>query len=230
MGGGDGFEPFIALRSGGEHVSGQVLEGGVGLGAVPVFDAFGDVDDVARLEGDGVLAPFLVPAAAAHADEDLAHTVVDVPIVAAAGSEGHVGVGLRRRFALGKVLGLNRSKITSAGEVLRVCGIRLTHEPLLGRRQQVLVAEILTQLVDLLRTVAHVHGPAAVRCQLCINAGHAAEGCDGNQLAVGHSAMMVNNLANFIQIKLILQNYDKSPKTLLYIFRGLLPFLRFLLK
>ena len=60
---------------------------------MPVLDASGDDDDRARLKGDGVFAPLLVPALARGADEHLAATLVsgvDVPVVAAARLEGDV--------------------------------------------------------------------------------------------------------------------------------------------
>ena len=43
-----------------------------------MLHAFGDGDNHARLQLDGFLAPFLVPAATAHADEHLHRAVVDV--------------------------------------------------------------------------------------------------------------------------------------------------------
>ena len=50
----------------------------------------GDGDDGAGIHRDGFLAPLLIPAATADADEHLYCPVVDVPIVAATGLEGDV--------------------------------------------------------------------------------------------------------------------------------------------
>src|SRR5574340_1213580 len=61
---------------------------------MPVLDPGGDLDDGPGLQALGLLPLDLVPAAAGRAQQDLpaaAGGVVDVPIVAAAGLEGHVG-------------------------------------------------------------------------------------------------------------------------------------------
>ena len=66
------------------------MEPTVLLCSVPMFYAFGNVDDIAWVEGDGRLAPFLIPSLARYADENLASTMMDVPVVAASWFEGYV--------------------------------------------------------------------------------------------------------------------------------------------
>ena len=54
--------------------------------AVPVLDAGGNVDNIARVQLLRLLAPFLIVAPACHADEDLPAAfirLVDVPVVTA---------------------------------------------------------------------------------------------------------------------------------------------------
>ena len=70
-----------------------MAEPAVGRGTVPVLGAGRDVDHVARLHFDGVLALFLIVSAACDADEDLPAALLgmmDVPVVAAARLKGHV--------------------------------------------------------------------------------------------------------------------------------------------
>ena len=92
---GDRLQPFI----GGlfpRHLYGQMGKPAVLGGAVPVFDPGGDHHGVAGLELPGFLAPFLLPAPALGAEQDLAAVLlclVDVPVVAAARLKGHVGDG-----------------------------------------------------------------------------------------------------------------------------------------
>ena len=84
-----GFEPLVGRVLAGDF-HGQVGKPAVLCGAVPVLHTDGDVDHVACLESTGGLAPLLIPAAAADAQQDLAAAlgrVVDVPVVAAAGSK-----------------------------------------------------------------------------------------------------------------------------------------------
>ncbi len=69
---------------------GEVLHPTVFSGAVPVLHALGNGDDGARDQRNGFLAPFLIPAATAHADQHLYRTVVNVPVVAAARLEADV--------------------------------------------------------------------------------------------------------------------------------------------
>ena len=71
---------------------GKVLHPAVGSGTVPVFDTFRNFDNGAGKELNGRLAPFLVPAAAGHANQNLYLFVVDMPVVAAAGLEAYVGL------------------------------------------------------------------------------------------------------------------------------------------
>ena len=91
----DRFEPLVGRALAG-NLEGEVGEPAVGRGAVPVLHVGRDVDHVARSEADGLLALLLVPAASGHADEHLPAALrgaVDVPVVAAAGLEGHVVEG-----------------------------------------------------------------------------------------------------------------------------------------
>ena len=83
-------------------------EPAVRRGAVPVLHLSGDVHHVAGLQRPGGLALLLIPAAAGHADQNLAAAalcVVDVPVVAAARLEGdvahpHLAGGEGRKVAL----------------------------------------------------------------------------------------------------------------------------------
>ena len=71
-----------------------MAEPAVGLGTVPVLDLSGDGDDIAGLQAPGRLARFLIPALAVHAQQQLSAafgSVMNVPVVAAAGLKGHVG-------------------------------------------------------------------------------------------------------------------------------------------
>ena len=59
---------------------------------MPVFHSGRDVHGVAGVHPDGGLAPFLIISFARRADKDLSaalRCMVDVPVVAASGSEGH---------------------------------------------------------------------------------------------------------------------------------------------
>ena len=69
---------------------GEVLHPAVLGGTVPMLHAFGDSDGDAGLQLHSGFAPLLLPAATADADEYLGGTVVDVPVVAAAGLEADV--------------------------------------------------------------------------------------------------------------------------------------------
>ena len=60
---------------------------------MPVLHVRGDHDEAALVQADGVLALFLIPALARGAEKELSAAgsrVMDVPVVAAAGLEGHV--------------------------------------------------------------------------------------------------------------------------------------------
>ena len=85
-------EPFIAgVFSGNFHS--QMRKPAVRGGAVPVFDADGNIDYVARVKLLRRLAPFLIIAAPGDADENLPAAFVGMmymPIVAAAGLKSHV--------------------------------------------------------------------------------------------------------------------------------------------
>ena len=60
---------------------------------MPVLHVRGDHDDAALVQADGILALFLIPALARGAEKELSAAgsrVMDVPVVAAGGLEGHV--------------------------------------------------------------------------------------------------------------------------------------------
>ena len=96
---------------------------------MPVLDVCGDGDDGARGQADGGLALLLIPALTGSADQELSAAlggVVDVPVVAAAWLEGHVGqedaggrVGQRVQKGLSdKILGVGVVGHTGAEDVL----------------------------------------------------------------------------------------------------------------
>ena len=85
-----------------------------------MLHAFGDVDDIAGIECNGWLAPFLIPTLAADADEDLADTVVYVPIIAATGLEGDIAICLYGCLARREVFWSQRRKIAAASEVASI--------------------------------------------------------------------------------------------------------------
>ena len=60
---------------------------------MPVLYPSGDVDDIAGVQLLSCFAPLLVVASSGHTDQDLAAaliSLVDVPVVAAAGLKGHI--------------------------------------------------------------------------------------------------------------------------------------------
>ena len=69
----------------------QMLHPAVSCGTVPVFGAFRDLDDRARNKLHRRFAPFLIPAAAGHTNEDLHLFMMDMPVVPASGLETHIG-------------------------------------------------------------------------------------------------------------------------------------------
>ena len=87
-----GLEPFVRAVLAG-HLDREVAEPAVGRGAVPVLYAGRDIDSVAGIQLNGILALLLIIAAAGNAYEDLsaaAFGVVDMPVVASARLEGDV--------------------------------------------------------------------------------------------------------------------------------------------
>ena len=88
----DGLAPLIAcLRA--RDLEREMREPAVLLGTVPVLDACGNLDDIARLEALWGPALLLIPALAVDADEHLAAAllrVVDMPEIAAARLERDV--------------------------------------------------------------------------------------------------------------------------------------------
>ena len=71
-------------------VIGQMLHPAIGGGSVPVLHPFGDGNYNTRFQFHGLFAPFLIPAAAGHANQYLDLLVVDMPVVAAAELEGDI--------------------------------------------------------------------------------------------------------------------------------------------
>lgn len=57
---------------------------------MPMFHSLWDVDDITWVEGDGWLAPFLIPSLARYTDENLTSTMVDVPVVTASRLESDI--------------------------------------------------------------------------------------------------------------------------------------------
>ena len=104
-----------------------MAEPAVGLGTVPVLDLSGDGDDIAGLQAPGRLARFLIPALAVHAQQQLSAvfgSVMNVPVVAAAGLKGDVG----HKYGL---LGIGKGlEVAVAHKILCVSGVRfaLTEE------------------------------------------------------------------------------------------------------
>ena len=75
----DRLKPFIAGFSSGGDVGGDMLEPTVLCRAVPMLHAFRNVNHIPSLQLDGRLSPFLVPAFAADADQDLSCSVMNMP-------------------------------------------------------------------------------------------------------------------------------------------------------
>ena len=91
----DGFEPFVGhrawLRILDLYMDSEMLEPAVGLCAMPMLYAFGNVHDVASLQWNSGFAPFLVSGTTRYADQNLACAMMDVPVVAATWFEGDIG-------------------------------------------------------------------------------------------------------------------------------------------
>lgn len=87
---------------------------------MPVLGVGGNAHGFACLEFPGLLAFDLVVASAAHGDEHLGSTVVDVPVVAASRLESDVVDG-----DFGSVK--HRCKITLTYEILGEAVVRLSH-------------------------------------------------------------------------------------------------------
>ena len=88
----NGLTPFVGVLFA-RNFDGEMGEPGIRSGTVPVFDFRRNIDAVARLHLDGFFAFLLIVAASGHAYKDLsaaALCVVDMPVVAAAGFEGHI--------------------------------------------------------------------------------------------------------------------------------------------
>ena len=93
----------------------QMLHPAVFLSAMPVLHAFGYFNDDTGLEFDGRFIPLLVPSTAGDTDQNLHGTVMNVPIIAASGCEGHV-----------VVTATQVCQVTLTGEILGVCIVGLS--------------------------------------------------------------------------------------------------------
>ena len=192
---GDRFEPLVAEAGllGGEV--GQVLHPAVGGGAVPVLGAGGDGDHHAGRQLHGSLAPFLIPSAAADADQHLDGVVVDVPVVAAAGLEGDVAEAAD---------GVEHGEVALPDEVFGIGVVGLAQRIGRGRHDlpltldggdsrlatlafggQVVKSQRMHDADQLFLGDAHVERTAHMGLQLRHHALKAAQRADGHQLAVG---------------------------------------------
>ena len=111
---------FVAVAGLGIGMVGEVLHPAVFGGTVPMLHALGNGDDGARHQWNGFLAPFLIPATTAHADQHLHGTVVDVPVVAAARLEADIAEA---------TCGIEDGEIAVANEILGVCGVGFSDGP-----------------------------------------------------------------------------------------------------
>ena len=116
----DRLQPLVAVAGLGIGMVGEVLHPTVFSCAVPVFHTLGNGDDGARDQRNGFLAPFLVPAATAHADQHLHGTVVNMPVVATARLEADVAEASCR---------IEDGKVAVAYEILSVCGVGFSDGP-----------------------------------------------------------------------------------------------------
>lgn len=85
-----------------------------------------NVNHIPCLQLDGRLSPFLVPAFATDADQDLSCPVMNMPVVAAARLKGHIGHRQNRGLALSQIHRLQRSKETVTDKVLGIGAVRLS--------------------------------------------------------------------------------------------------------
>ena len=116
----DRLQPLVAVAGLGISVIGEVLHPTVLGGAVPVLHAFGNGDDGARDQPNGFLAPFLIPATTAHADQHLHGTVVNVPIIATARLEADIAE---------TSCGIKDGEVAVANEILGVCCVGFSDGP-----------------------------------------------------------------------------------------------------
>ena len=153
-------KPLVALFAASGNVRCNVLKPRVLLRTVPVLDTFRNVDNVARIERHGGLAPFLIPAASRQTNQNLPRTVVNVPVVAAARLKRYVRHWQNGPFAFLQVFGYQWVEITVANEILRVIHVRVALCKVAFERISLAVepgAEFINQLL----TVAHIHHAAA---------------------------------------------------------------------
>ena len=116
----DRLQPFVAVAGLGVGVVGEVLHPAVLGGSVPMFHALGHGDGNARFQLHSGFAPFLIPAATAHADQHLHCTMVNMPVVAAARLEADVAES---------ACGVEDGEVAVAYEILGVCRIRFADWP-----------------------------------------------------------------------------------------------------
>lgn len=111
---GDGFQPLIGSVFA-CNLECKVREPTIGCRTVPMLHAGRNVDDRAGQNLHRRFAFFLIPATSGHTDKHLTtafRRFMDVPVVAAARLESHVGdIYLLTR---------NRSEVTVAGEISRI--------------------------------------------------------------------------------------------------------------
>lgn len=114
-------EPLVAGLLAG-HLNGQMGEPAVGGSAMPMLNAGGNEDGIARMQLHGLLAPLLIVTTAAYAHKGLASAssgMMYVPIVAAAGLEGDVKDG--------HAVCHDRSQIALSHEILGIGIVGLTN-------------------------------------------------------------------------------------------------------
>ena len=186
---------------------------------MPVLHALGYLNHVAGLKQARGLAPLLVPAGAADADEHLYAAVMDVPVVAATRLEGDVAHGhLARR---------ERRQVATAYEILGVGRVRLA----LGEHRSGHGAALIELFaVDLGYGLAgapglnvahpcgqhggdgaylgvckpHVAGPADVRLKLGGAALESGQRADGDQLALGVGEIVAGeDVAEEVRLEII---------------------------
>ena len=191
-------------------MGGVVLEPRVTLCTVPVFHALGDVDDGAGGEGDGTLAPFLIPAATTDADENLVHTVVDMPVVAAAWLEGDVGDGQYGLLAFAEVSGLDGSQIAVVDEVLRIVHIGFALGESAAQGVALMVKPCTEFIYQFLR-IAHIHRTAFEGCELRVNAFESAQSRYRYYLTVGRSLLVAGeDVAKEMRLQIVVILWTES--------------------
>ena len=116
----DRLQPLVAVAGLSIGMVGKVLHPAVFGGTVPVLHTLGNGDDGAGHQRDGFLAPFLIPAATAHANQHLNCTVVNMPVVATTRFKADVAEAS---------CGVEDGEVAVANEILGVCRIRFSDRP-----------------------------------------------------------------------------------------------------